>query len=329
MTVVASASAVRVSVAGARAELFCDDPWVRGELEKDFAAHRGVASGGVRLELVLGPAQGRRGRRFRDEGPRRLFDYDGRAFAVYDFARERGVVTAADRDLLRELGYLFLQSRLGWELDRRGLHRVHALGVERDGRAGLLILPSGGGKTTTALELIRRPGWRLLGDDHPLVDAANGELLAFQGRPGLRGRAPDWARAEDLSVFRRRAHGAKSLLDLAALKGRLAAGGRLAWVAVGVPPSPEPARLRELGFHGVAAALAGPMVVGIGVPQVFEVLWPGKRAAAWAELASVAGRRAVAAMSVAASVKGWSLEMGSCPQRAADLVEEADRRSRA
>lgn len=338
MTVLAPSAALRVSVSGARAEILCEDPWVRGELEKDFAAHRGAASGSVGLELVLapaprsvkdGPAWRWRGGRFRDEGTRRLFDYGGRASAVYDFARERGVVWSPERDALRELGYLFLQSRLGWELDRRGLHRVHALAVERDGRAGLLVLPSGGGKSTTALELARRPGWRLLGDDHPLVDAATGEVLAFHGRPGLRGPAPSWARAEDISEFRRRVHGPKSLLDLGALEGRLAQRGRLAWVAVGTPPSASAGSLRALGRAGVAAALAAPMVVGAGLPQVFELLWPGTRGSAWAGLVSVAVRRTAAALRLASSVRGWNLEMGSCPQAAADLVEEADRRSRA
>lgn len=338
MTVLAPSSVVRFSVAGARAEVVCEDPWVRGELEKDFAAHRGGASGGVRLELALataprsfpeGPAWRWRGGRFRDEGTRRFFDYGGRASAVYDFSLESGVVWSSERDALRELGYLFLQSRLGWELDRRGLHRVHALAVERDGRAGLLVLPSAGGKSTTALELARRPGWRLLGDDHPLIDAATGDVLAFHGRPGLRGPAPSWARAEHLSEFRRRVHGSKSLLDLAALEGRLAERGRIAWVAVGTTPSGSAGSLRELGRAGVSAALAAPLVVGAGLPQVFELLWPGARLGAWAELVSVGARRTAAALRLASCAQGWSLAMGSCPRAAADLVEEADRRSRA
>ncbi|TBR20616.1 hypothetical protein EPO15_12610 [bacterium] len=334
MTLLAPPAALGVQVAGERAEVRCADPWVRGELAKDFAAHTAAAGAGARLELVLGrvpgvsPAGWRwRECRFSDAGSERRLDYGGGTAAVYDLERERGTVWSPDRHVLRELGYLFLQSRIGLALDRRGLHRVHALGLERGGRAGLVLLPSGGGKTTLALELLRRPGWRLLGDDHPLLDARRGEVRAFQGRPGLRGAAPSWVDARDLADFRRRHHPPKRLLDLKALDGRLAERGRLAWVAFGSAPGSGPARLRPSGAFGTAAALAPALVSGVGLPQVLELLWPGLRPGAWAGLAAVAARRASAAASV--RVQGWRLTMGSCPRAAADLVEEADRRSRA
>jgi hypothetical protein len=144
MTVLAPAPALGVSVVGAAARVVCDDAWVRGELEKDFAAHRAEPSGGVRIELRLSrapgplpraPAWSWGGARFKDEGALRRLDYGGGTAAAYDLSREAGVVWSPERDLLRELGYLVLHSRLGWELDRRGLHRAHALGVEKDGRA--------------------------------------------------------------------------------------------------------------------------------------------------------------------------------------------------
>lgn len=336
MTVLAPATAFGVSLCGAAARVSCEDAWVRGELEKDFAAHRAEPSGGVRIELRLvrapgpvppGPAWSWGGARFKDEGSLRRLDYGGGTAAAYDLSREAGAVWSPDRDFLRELGYLFLHSRLGWELDRRGLHRAHALGVEKDGRAGLLFLPSGGGKTSTALELLRRPGWRLLGDDHPLVDARSGEVLAFQGRPGLRAPAPAWGRASDRSEFRRRRHGMKPLLDLDVLAGRLASRGRLSWVAFGVPRASG--RLTELASPAAAAALARRIVVGDGLPQVFELLWPGFRPAAWGRLAVVAADRAAAAARLAARARVWRLPMGGDAGAAADLVEEADRLSRA
>lgn len=318
-------------VAGASVTLLCPDALVRGELDLDFSAHPGAGPGPVvELRLEPPPAASARGPwrwgdcRFADAGALRRLGYPGAA-AVYDFARERGTVWSADRDLLRELGYLFAHSRLGWALDRAGLHRVHALGVEREGRAGLVVLPSGGGKTALALELARRPGWRLLGDDHPLLDARRGEVRAFHGRPGLRGAPPAWASAADLAVFRRRRHGAKTLLRLSALDGRLAERGRLCWIAFG---EGGPAALAPLGAAAAAARLALPLVVGVGLPQVFELLWPGLRASAWGELAAVAARRARAAARASRLARGWRLGLGPAPAAAADLVEEADRRSR-
>lgn len=338
MTVRAAPTVLRVAVHGVRAEVRCADPWVRGELAEDFAAHPAAGvSAGLRLELVLGRAPGPppvwpawrwRGVRFSDAGGLRRLDYGEGTAAAYDNRGERGTVWSPSRDALRELGYLYLQSRLGWRLDNRGLHRVHALGVERDGRAGLVLLPSGGGKTTAALELLSRPGWRLLGDDHPLVDAVRGEVLAFQGRPGLRGAPPPWVGPEDLSEFRRRRHPQKSLLSLAALRGRLAERGRLAWVAAGTPPGAGCAGLHETGAAAGAAALVLAMTVGAGLPQVLELLWPGGSPGAWGRLGAVALRRAAAAARLSARVRWWRLGMGACPRAAADLVAEADRRSR-
>lgn len=58
---------------------------------------------------------------------------------------------------------------------------VHATAVALEGRAVLLMGPSGSGKSDLALRLIDR-GWRLVADDRVVVTAADGEVLA---------RAPD------------------------------------------------------------------------------------------------------------------------------------------
>jgi hypothetical protein len=69
-------------------------------------------------------------------------------------------------------------------LRRSGLFAVHAAAVERDGRALLLLAPSGGGKTTAMLSLLQA-GWGLLSDDHPILcDGADGiEVLPFPVAP--------------------------------------------------------------------------------------------------------------------------------------------------
>ena len=50
-------------------------------------------------------------------------------------------------------------------LDRRGLHRIHALGVVVKNRAVLVMLPMGGGKSTLGLHLLKHPEVQILSDD--------------------------------------------------------------------------------------------------------------------------------------------------------------------
>lgn len=60
----------------------------------------------------------------------------------------------------------------GWR--RAGWLPLHAAGVERDGRAVLIVASGGGGKTSLALSLVER-GWRCLSDDKVLLGRHGGE----------------------------------------------------------------------------------------------------------------------------------------------------------
>ena len=101
---------------------------------------------------------------------KRYIDYHGRALGILDEAASSLKLYSEDTELLYEAAYLFLLSRIGQGLDLLGLHRLHALGVEVNGRAVLVLLPMGGGKSTLALHLMNLPGVRLLSDDSPWID---------------------------------------------------------------------------------------------------------------------------------------------------------------
>ncbi len=73
----------------------------------------------------------------------RFIDYHGRGLGILDEISGNFKLYSLDEDLLYEAAYLFLLSRIGEDLDRRGMHRVHALGVEVNGRA-ILVLPADG-----------------------------------------------------------------------------------------------------------------------------------------------------------------------------------------
>src|SRR5262249_11546309 len=119
------------------------------------------------------------------QGRTTYIDYFGQALAIFKRDEKHCVVYGNSMDLLHEIAYLFILSTGGDHLDRHGLHRVHALGVSYQNKGILLLLPSGGGKSTMALKVLRRPGFLLLGEDTPLIDR-QGRVLPFPLRLGVR-----------------------------------------------------------------------------------------------------------------------------------------------
>ena len=210
---------------------------------------------------------------FRD-GHTMYIDYFGRSLAIFDRHAGRCVIYGTDHDLVHEVAYLFILSAVGQYLDRIGLHRVHALGVAYRGRAVLLLLPSGGGKSTMALELLAQPGFRLLGEDTPLVDR-RGRVLPFPLRLGVRHDRETDVPARYVRTMRRMEFDPKTLIDLAYFQDRLCDPG------VTVEPGAILVGQRNLGDHtaivplprlATMRALVKYAVVGLGIYQGLEFL---------------------------------------------------------
>ncbi len=77
---------------------------------------------------------------FRD-GNIAYIDYFGQGLAIHEKRAGRCTVYGEDFDRVREIAYYFILSAVGEYLDGIGMHRVHAVGVTREGRASLLLLP--------------------------------------------------------------------------------------------------------------------------------------------------------------------------------------------
>ncbi|MFA6028688.1 MAG: hypothetical protein WC969_02410 [Elusimicrobiota bacterium] len=267
------------------------DPAALEELRRDFAwfADGGDVSAPLRFMLrralppppLAGALPTLRARRWavRDAGPLREIRYPEGAVVRWDYRARSGTLWCEDPELLRELAYLAVLSRAGEELDRRGLHRVHALGFERDGDGGLLLLPSGGGKSTLALELLRGTSLNVVSEDTPLLDR-RGILTAFPLRWGFGERADLRGVPEALvRPFRRRAHGLKRVVDVEFFRGRVRSGVPLRWLLVGRPVGGT-LSIEKASWAEAAAALALSLVVGHGIAQMSEyVLRPSLEAA--------------------------------------------------
>ena len=262
------------------------------------------------------------------EGDRLFYEYSGAVLQVERQGKSsRGRLISKNSDLALEVAYLYLQSEIGRFLDAQGLHRVHALGIGLpSGKAALVLLPSGGGKSTLALELLQSEGCVLLSDDSPLVDRfgrVHPYLLRLSFRPDAKLPA---AWAESAIPFARRKYGPKTLVSTAALPraalprptdsfrpGYLIIGERHGNLA-------EP-RLKPAGKLPGALPLFRDLVVGLGIPQVAElVLANGVRSLPG--LAPTGLSRLAAAAAFLARAETLKLDLSRDPKRNASFLIE-------
>ncbi len=201
----------------------------------------------------------------------RYYDSGGKALVIYDMRHGRAEAHSLDRDLLREKCYLLLMTRIGEELDRRGLHRIHAMGVVHGGHAVLCLMPSGAGKTTLALSLLERRDFSLLSEEVPLVSRA-GRLYSFPIRIGVVDGTPLEVPPRFLHRFRRSRHGPKVLIDTRYYADRITDTAEPGMVFVGRRVGTGEAGIGPLSRLRGLAALVRFCVVGSGIPQLLEYL---------------------------------------------------------
>ena len=199
-------------------------------------------------------------------------DYFGQGLAVFDRKEKRCVIYGKDHDLVHEIAYLFILSTVGQYLDSRRIHRVHALGVSYKRKGILLLLPSGGGKSTMALELMRQPGFFLLGEDTPLIDR-HGRILPFPLRLGVHPEQDTGIPPKYLRTVNRMEFEPKTLIDIEYFNDRL--GGEAvepALILVGERNLGDVSEIVPVATHRAFKAMVKYVIVGLGVYQGLEFM---------------------------------------------------------
>jgi hypothetical protein len=198
-----------------------------------------------------------------------IVDYHGRGLGRHH--RETGdfEITTRDPDLQYEACYLFLLSQLGEALDRRGLHRVHSLGISFKGRAVLVLLPMGGGKSTLCAELLANPEVCLLSDDSPLLDTKGG-IHAFPTRIGLLPGAEAQIPPEFRRTINRMNFGPKTLVDYRYFAHRVVASAEPAFVCLGSRTLAGQGEIVPISGLTAMRRFISDCVVGMGLFQGME-----------------------------------------------------------
>jgi len=198
-------------------------------------------------------------------------DYHGRGLGVHIPGERLFSITSRDPDLLYEAGYLFLLSQIGKYLDGRGVHRVHALGVAIDGRAILVLLPMGGGKSTLGAHLLRHPEVRLLSDDSPFIDARRG-VLAFPLHLGLLSGLDDEVPLQHRRLIHRMEFGPKYLINYEYFAERVCPEARPGLVFLGRRTLSRECTIEPAGMRAGLRAMIANTVVGLGLFHGLEFI---------------------------------------------------------
>jgi len=206
------------------------------------------------------------------DGDITYIDYFGRALAVYDRRSSRLVVESEHLHLLHEIVFLSVLSRVGEKLEAKGMHRVHALAVVRGGDAALFAMPSGGGKTSLAMEFIRHGGsFQIAAEDSPLIDRS-GRLLPFPLRFGVKDK-PENIAERHITHIERMEFDPKYLISLEAFSGAIATSpARPKLLFLGRRTLGTDCTIEEIGRLAGLRGLIREMVIGVGLYQGVEFL---------------------------------------------------------
>ena len=217
-------------------------------------------------------------------------DYHGRGLGIHNRRTGDFEIISGNADLQYEASYLFLLAQLGEALDRRHLHRVHALCFSVQCRASLVLLPMGGGKSTLGSNLLADPEVMLLSDDSPFIDR-HGQVHGFPTRIGLLPGSETRVPAEYRRTIERMEFGPKVLVDFRYFADRVVGAAEPAFVFLGSRSLSLTCEIEPASYLDGLRAMMVNCVIGMGLFQGLEFFLQkstgqivGQAAIAWSRL---------------------------------------------
>jgi hypothetical protein len=207
-----------------------------------------------------------------EQGGRKVVDYFGRAVAILDEEKRQVLLQGTDLSITHEALYQYLVSRVGEHVEKVGLPRLHGLALS--GRQGgvVVMLPSGGGKTTLGLRALQERDVKLLSEDSALIDR-RGFLHPFPLRIGVNATDADKLPPGHVRRIERMELHPKFALEIAAFKDRIEREPQpLRHIVIGRRSLGSSATLEPLPRRSAVPTLFREAVVGVGIYQGMEWL---------------------------------------------------------
>lgn len=263
-----------------------------------------------------------------DQGQIRHSIYGAEGLSRFDFQNESATIWSENLELLHEITYLMILSRVGKWLDALGVHRLHACGFRLDHTRVLLTMPMGGGKSTFFVEMARNyPEIELLGDDTVLIDQEGG-AHPFTIRVGLPELYHQVFQSKTYELHRRQ-FGVKTLLPIEELGPSVL--GESPWssgedriVLLFGERAGAPSKVR-ISRYEAFLELISPMIVGEGLAMILEYFWERGPRDFWVK-AKIALLRVRAAWRLAKRAECWRVELDTDRGANSHFIRELIRR---
>jgi hypothetical protein len=206
------------------------------------------------------------------QGRRKVVDYFGRALAILDEEKRHVLLQGTDLSITHEALYQCLVSHVGEHVEKIGLPRLHGLALS--GRQGgvVVMLPSGGGKTTLGLRALQDGDVKLLSEDSALIDR-RGFLHPFPLRIGVNATDAEKLPPGHVRRIERMELHPKFALEIAAFRDRIEREPQpLRHIVIGRRSLGSSASLEPLPRRSAVPTLFREAVVGVGIYQGMEWL---------------------------------------------------------
>ncbi len=203
-------------------------------------------------------------------------DYSGKGLMIYDFNKEEAHIYSEDEILLYEKARLTILSRIGELLDKRHIHRVHAVGFAKYHKATICLLPMAAGKTTMALNVLKKDKEiKLVSDDVCMIDLKS-HIYPFILRVGARDLAIlDRIPEKYITRIERGFYGQKYLIDLEYFKDRIAGKSKVCNILIGRRIFQDATEIKKLSKFKCFIPFIQSGVFGLGLPQIAELFLRG------------------------------------------------------
>jgi hypothetical protein len=203
-------------------------------------------------------------------------DYKSEVRSQLNLSSESAHVASLSLHGAHEVCYLLILSRIGKMMELASYHKIHAMGVVKNGKALCLSMDSGGGKSTILQSLISSDSaMHVLSDDCPVVNQ-EGQMMAFPVRLGL-SQAGKWSNHAEAYELVRMRHGVKRLLDIKHVpySKPCSIADEIILVFAKRKPSQVPA-IKSISKVSAFVLLIKPFFIGVGLPLILEYFWePG------------------------------------------------------